>query len=58
MEPKKLTPQKRFAAAKQAAMYIIRKKNREGRPPLDTAPLGSAQQIGNWGGTPTPITEE
>jgi hypothetical protein len=53
MEPKKLTPQKRFAAAKQAAMYIIRKKNREGRPPLDTAPLGSAQQIGNWGGTPT-----
>jgi hypothetical protein len=43
------------ASAVQAALYYMRKRNRMGRPPLDTAPLGSAIYIGNWGGTPTPV---
>jgi hypothetical protein len=43
----------KYTAGQQAAMYYMRKKNRMGRPKLDTAPLDSAAAIEDFGGTPT-----
>ena len=46
-------PPVKYTAAQQAAMYYIRKRNRMGRPKLDTAPLDSAAAIEKFGATPT-----
>ena len=46
-------PPAKYTAQLQACLYFSRKKNRMGRPKLDTAPLDSAAAIENFGGTPT-----
>ncbi len=46
-------PAAKITAQQQAVMYYIRKRNRMGRPKLDTAPLDSAAAIEDFGGTPT-----
>ena len=43
----------KYTAQMQAYLYFSRKKNRMGRPKLDTAPLDSAAAIETFGGTPT-----